>query len=248
MSVSPVTADGREIVVGLLGLVFSLLMVGGTLALIIYVVVRAQRAAKLKRARAIALAAQYGFAIAPDTKGPPPQRFDVFTIGHSKKVTNQIWRHGSDDSVFDYTYTTGSGKNKSTHRRTCALIALPFDAPHTKLATENFFTTIGRRLGIRDIDTESERFNAIYRVNSDDERFAITLLDSRTIDWLLRYIPNGPGSVIFELWGPWLLCVSNRMDIDAQFGFHDWARSIPLVFPSVLGSLYPVHPRRGGSS
>ncbi len=247
MSASEVTPDGAEIAFGLLGLLVSLTVFGGVAASIVYLVVRARRAAERKRALAIALAKHHGFSIDPNDKDPPPQRFDMFGVGHSKKVTNQIWRAGASDSVFDYTYTTGGGRNQRTHRRTCALVALSFDAPHTKIATENFFTTIGRRLGVRDIDTESVRFNEIYRVNGDDERFAVALLDSHAIDWLLRSIPDGPGAVTFELWGPWLLCVTSRLNTEAQFGFHDWARNVPTEFPSVLSSLYPVDHRDGSA-
>ncbi len=225
---------------GFLVAVVPTIMFGGVAALAVYLIIRAQREAARQRARAIALAAHYGFLIDASTKGPPPQRFDAFSAGHGQKVANQLWRPGSSDSVFDYTYTTGSGKNQTTHKRTCALVALPFTAPHTKIATENFFTNLGQRLGIRDIETESVRFNDVYRINGDDERFAITLLDSSAIDWLLRYIPNGPGSVTFELWGPWLLCITSRMEIDAQFGFLDWALSVPGQFPAVLTSLYPI--------
>lgn len=225
---------------GIVVTLFPIVMFGGVIALVVHLLIRAQRAAAQQRARAVALAAHYGFLIDPDAKGPPPQRFDMFASGHAKKMTTQMWRPGTSDSVFDYTYTTGSGKNQTTHRRTCALVALRFAAPHTKIATENFLTSLGQRLGIRDIETESVRFNDIYRINSDDERFAITLLDSHAIGWLLQHVPNGPGSVTFELWGSWLLCVTSRMDTDAQFGFLDWARSVPSELPAVLTSLYPV--------
>lgn len=236
-----------DTVVPLLGALISIAFFGGATALLIYLFVRTRREAARKRAWAIALATQYGFRIDPDEKGPPPHRFDLFGDGHSKKVTNQIWREGSTDSVFDYTFTTGGGESQTTHRRTCALIALPFDAPHTKIATEGFFSALGRRIGIRDIETESVRFNEIYRVNGSDERFAITLLDSHAIDWLLDRTPNGPGTITFELWGPWLLCVSSRMQTDAQFGFLDWAQLVPNEFPAVLSSLYPVGHQQPGA-
>lgn len=234
-----------DTVLRLLGALISMVVFGGAVALLVYLLVRTRREAARKRAWAITLATQYGFRIDTDEKGPPPQRFDLFGDGHSKKVTNQIWRDGSPDSVFDYTFTTGSGDSQSTHRRTCALIALPFDAPHTKIATEGFFSTLGRRIGIRDIETESVRFNEIYRVNGDDERFAITLLDSHAIDWLLSRTPRG---VTFELWGPWLLGVSSRIPTDAQFGFLDWAKSVPGEFPAVMSSLYPVRHQQPGAS
>lgn len=235
-----VVSNETNAVVGLLSVLISTVVFGGVLALIVYLVIRARRQAALQRARAIALAAQYGFEIDPNEKGPPPQRFDIFGTGSSRTVSNQIWRPGTPDSVFDYTYTTESGDDKTIHRRTCALIALPFAAPHTKIATENFFTLLGRRLGIHDIETESVRFNEIYRINGDDERFAIALLDHEAINWLLDHMPNGPGAITFEFWGSWMVCITERMPIDTQFGFLDWARGVPSRFPAVLASLYPV--------
>lgn len=239
--------ESTGILAVILTVIGTVVVGGGVIAIVVYAILHSQREVARKRDRAIALATQYGFLIDPDRKAPPPQRFDAFGIGHSRHVTNQLWRHGEHDSVFDYTYRTGSGKNQTTHRRTCALVALPFDAPHTKIATENFVSTLGRRLGFRDIETESTRFNDIYRINGDDERFAVALLDSHAIDWLLRSIPNGPGAVTFELWGPWLLCITSRLNIDAQFGFLDWARAVPQEFPNVLTSLYPAERGQRGA-
>ncbi|BAN03684.1 hypothetical protein [Ilumatobacter coccineus] len=197
------------------------------------------RRARLRRvAAAVAMAARYGFQVDPSTKGPPELRFDLFERGKSKKVSFQFWRPGKHDSVFAYEYTTGSGDTAQTHRHTCALVSLPFAAPHTKIGPEGFWSKLGARLGRRDIEVESPRFNDLYRVDSDDERFAITMLDGRAIDWFLR--GNAAHAVRFEFWGPWMLCITDRMDHEFFFGFHDWAVGIPGHLPEVLTSLYPI--------
>ncbi len=198
-----------------------------------------QRRNRERIAFAQQLAAQHGFHVDTDNKKPPTQPFDLFGQGSSKQVSFQFWRDGEQDSVFQYRYTTGSGDNKSTHLRTCALVALPFGAPHTKIGPEGFWSGIGRRVGVRDIEVESAAFNDQYRVTSDDERFAVTLLDQQMIAWLLSS-QSGRGGIKFELWGSWLLCISDQLDLQRLFGFLDWSQRVRTHMPTVLPSLYPV--------
>ena len=185
-----------------------------------------------------ALAARHGFQIDIGPKDPPDQPFDLFDIGNAKKVRYHMWRDGSLDSVFQYEYTTGSDDDKTTHERTCALIELPFMAVHTKIGPEGFWSRIGRVVGMRDIEVESAEFNEQYRVTSDDERFAITLLDQQMMGWLLSS-QSGRGAIRFELGGSWLLCVSEELDIELMFGYLDWSIGVRDHMPSVLTSLYP---------
>ncbi len=215
----------------------ALFAVVGAAALAFYAV--NQRRHRARVARATALAAEHGFELDVGPKQPPPQEFDLFDLGRGKQVSFQLWRRGEQDSVFDYEFTTGSGKNSTVHRRTCALISLPFTAAHTKIGPEGFWSGVGRALGLRDIEVESDMFNSRYRVTSDDERFAVTLLDQPMIAWLLS-AASGAGEIKFELLGPWLLCVADRMVIDRQFGYLDWAQAIRGHMPAVLTSLYPV--------
>jgi hypothetical protein len=196
------------------------------------------RRKKQRIAYATQLAATHGFVVDTSTKGPPPQRFDVFGTGSSKKVSFQFWGAGESDIFFEYQYTTGSGDNKTTHYRTLALIALPFTAPHTKIGPEGFWSGIGRFVGMRDIEVESTEFNDQYRVTSDDERFTVALLDQQMLGWLLSS-QSGRGAVKFELWDSWLVCVSDRLDMDQMFGFLDWAQRVRTHMPTVLSSLYP---------
>ncbi len=198
-----------------------------------------RRRLRKRIAAATSLATAHGFRVDVGPKSPPPQEFDLFDVGSSKQVWFHFWRPGEQDSVFDYRYTTGSGKNRQVHHHTCALISLPFAAAHTKIGPEGFWSGVGRAIGLRDIEVESPEFNSRYRVTGDDERFAVTLLDQPMIAWLLSE-RSGGGRVRFELWGPWLLCVSDRLDIEQHFGFLDWAQSIRSHLPAVLSSLYPV--------
>ena len=122
----------------------------------------------------------------------------------------------------------------------------PFDAFRVGSAKEVTFhmwrhgllSRIARSVGMRDIEVESPEFNRTYRVRSDDERFAITLLDPPMIAWMLEPA-SGRGSVELELGGRYLLCVVDQLSLEQMFGFHDWAQQFLSKMPAVLPSLYP---------
>lgn len=198
----------------------------------------ASQGEKKRRAAAVALARSRGYEIAVDDKAPPPLGFDLFDVGSSRKVSYQIWKPGAHDSAFQYRYTTGSGKNRQTHRRSCVLLALPFTAPHLTIGPEGFWSAIGRAIGLRDIEIESPQFNDRYRVRCADERFAITLLDHHMIAWMLSPASGG-GQVKFELAGRWMLCFGDDVSFEQLFGYLDWAESARTHLPAVLPSLYP---------
>lgn len=189
-----------------------------------------------QRARAVATAA--GLNVDVDTKEPPPAPFDLFERGRSRRVAFHMWATGSSDSVFQYRYTTGSGKNQHTYRFTCALIDVPFHAPHVTIGPEGFWSNLGQMIGIRDVEVESPEFNERFRVSSDDERFAVTLFDHRMIAWMLGG-SSGAGTIRFELLGPQLLCISDPLEVEEMPGLLAWACQIREQLPRVLADLYP---------
>jgi hypothetical protein len=188
--------------------------------------------------RARAVAASAGLNIDLDSKDPPPAPFDLFERGRSRRVSFHMWATGGQDSVFRYRYTTGSGKSRQTHRCTCALIDVPFNAPYLTIGPEGFWSNLGQIVGIRDIEVESPEFNDRYRVKCDDERFAITLVDHRMIAWMLG--DGGAGAVRFELLGRQLLCISDELDIEQMPGMLGWTARIRQHLPAVLTELYPI--------
>lgn len=191
-----------------------------------------------RRAHARAVAAAAGLNIDLDTKDPPPTPFDLTNKGRARRVTYHMWATGSGDSVFQYRYTTGSGKNSRTWRYTCALVALPFNAPHLTIGPEGFWSNLGQMIGIRDVEIESPEFNERYRVSCDDERFAVTLLDHQMIGWMLSDASGG-GTVRFELLGNSLLCINEPLAVEHMPGMLVWASAIREHFPVILSELYP---------
>lgn len=199
----------------------------------------ALHADRKRRAAAVALAGQRGFQIQVEDKAPPPLGFDLFRLGTRRTVSYHIWPPGSQDSAFQYRYTTGSGKNRQIHRRSAVLVQVPFTAPHLKIGPEGFWSSIGKMVGVRDVEVESPQFNERYRVACDDERFAITLLDPSMIAWMLSP-HSGGGTVTFEFGGSWMLCWGDDVPFEQLFGYLEWAQHVRGVLPAVLTSLYPA--------
>jgi hypothetical protein len=99
--------------------------------------------------------------------------FHLFSQGHAKKITSLMLGEVSDMEVriFDYTYTTGSGKNSHTFRQTVIAFRSPKLAlPAFSLRPENLFHKIGALFGYQDIDFETHpQFSKHYLLRGSDE-------------------------------------------------------------------------------
>lgn len=197
-------------------------------------------AARRRRLRFQAVAAQLGLEYHPvdpfDTVHLP---FDGFDRGHSERVENVLVGRGPggrEVRAFDYRYTTGSGKNQTTHLLTGVLTATGADAwPHLRLAPENFFTRAGDSLGFRDLELESEEFNRAYEVRGDDRRFATAFLDPQMMQHLLA---AGIADAV-EVRGPWILHLYPRRDPEQLVATVQHATALLERIPPLVWELYP---------
>ncbi len=220
----------RQVPVGLI--IPAALIVAGVAYLLTY------QLEQERKAGARLMAAERGFHLDTDKTEPPDEPFALFDAGRSRQASYRLWRDDSAVSAFQYRYATGSGKTRQVHEFSCVLAPTPFFAPHLRIEPEGMMSAIGRMVGIRDIEVESPEFNRLYRVRSDDERFAITLLDHEMITWMLD-ATSGRGAVCFEFGGSWMLASIRKMSFEELFGFYDWASWAVDHTPAVLPSLYP---------
>ncbi len=88
--------------------------------------------------------------------------------------------------LFTYRYTTGSGKERTTHVHTVLSLALPTFLPTLELTPENLGTRFIRVFGAQDLQFESEDFNSRWRVEARDPKFAHDVLHPRTLERLVR--------------------------------------------------------------
>ncbi len=115
-------------------------------------------------------------------------RGQPFGIGDSRRVSEVMTGpFGPYRCVlFTYRYTTGSGKERSTHVYTVLALALPTFLPTLELTPETLGTRIVRAFGAQDLQFESEDFNKRWRVEARDAKFAHDVLHPRTLERLVR--------------------------------------------------------------
>ncbi|HEY0346944.1 MAG TPA: hypothetical protein VGC60_02195 [Pyrinomonadaceae bacterium] len=123
-----------------------------------------------------AAAAQLGWtfsAEAPWNYIPGLDRFTLFDQGHGKQVKNMLYGEASGvkAAVFDYIYTTGSGKNSSTHYQTVVYLE-PANLllTHFSLRPEGLMSKVLSAFGYQDIDFgQRPEFSRQYILRGQDE-------------------------------------------------------------------------------
>ena len=158
-----------EFLIPIAAIVGVLALVGGIIAV----------SAKLERQRteALSTAAQtMGFTFEPAGDLEVLKGFGdlpIYAHGHSKKVANVMTGQAGERDVklFDYKYTTGSGKNSHTWSQTVALFPRSGEGlPDLLLAPESVFHKIGAVFGYQDIDFDtSPDFSSHYLLRGPDE-------------------------------------------------------------------------------
>ena len=174
------------------GLVF-LFMVAVAMAAVIFVIVRAaqeqQRTGQLQ-----AMAGRMGFAYSAQAESSLWGRvedFNLFSQGRSRRIHNVLRRqiHDIDVTIFDYKYTTGSGKHSHTHYRTVMLFETArLKLPRFTLRPEGFFHRVANKLGSQDIDFEAHPvFSEDYLLQGPDETRIRRLFDEEALLYYTRH-------------------------------------------------------------
>ena len=149
--------------------------------------------AAAKRRRALAeLAQRLGFTFEPDTHDGDAASvtydgFDPFGRGRSRSASNILrGRRGEIEfELFDYRFTTGSGKNKKTHRYGIAAATVPVQFRSMTLRPAGLFDKVASLAGFDDINFESEEFSRRYHVSCDARQFAYDVIHPQMIEYLL---------------------------------------------------------------
>jgi hypothetical protein len=139
------------------------------------------------------LAASMGLEFRPLGDLDLSQRLGIlplFKLGHSRKLTNLLT--GETDecriSIFDYRYTTGSGKSTHTTKLTlAALESKRLRIPAFTLRPENFFDKLGGLLGLQDIDfADNLEFSKTFVLKSAEEEKTRELFNRELQDFFLE--------------------------------------------------------------
>jgi len=98
-----------------------------------------------------------------------------FRLFHGGDINNILKEkegfYDADIRIFDYHYTTGSGKSSTTYEQTVFFIQTKkLNLPELYLQPEHFFHRIGNYFGIEDIDfQEHPKFSKQYWLKGNDE-------------------------------------------------------------------------------
>jgi hypothetical protein len=79
------------------------------------------------------------------------------------------------------------------------MMAMPWSLPYLAVRREGSLTRIGRSADGQDIDFESDDFNRLYHIQSDDPRYAYGVIHPLMMEWML-----GAGKMLV----PW--CIAGR--------------------------------------
>lgn len=119
--------------------------------------------------------------------------FNLFNQGRDRKMKNLVQGDAGDVklAIFDYQYTTGSGKHQHTFKTTIVTIeSAAITCPQFSLRPENLLDKVGGLLGFQDIDFESHpKFSSLFVLKSSDEQGTREFFKPA----MLEYFENQPG-------------------------------------------------------
>lgn len=122
------------------------------------------------------------------------ERFTLFDQGQGRRITNFMYGEasGTKAAVFDYAYTTGSGKNRQTHYQSVVYLEPgKLSIPYFSLRPEGLLTKIFTAFGYQDIDFgQRPEFSRQYILRGPDEQAIRQTFNDR----LLSFFESYPGT------------------------------------------------------
>lgn len=170
--------------------VFPWVFIGGFIAIALIIAYIGHLFEK-KRTRLLSeLANEFAFDFAP--VGDPTHFDSLKSLNLFSQGRNPVWANlmrgeagGLAVSIFDYRYTTGSGKHKRTTKQT--VICFQFDTPSLPLFSlrpASFWHKVGGWLGMKDIDFDSHpKFSSAYYLQGPNEEAIRQVFTSKTLDY-----------------------------------------------------------------
>jgi hypothetical protein len=117
--------------------------------------------------------------------------FKLFDRGRSRHTSLHLEGEvdGRRARCLDYRYTTGSGKNRKTHRYSIVIVDTGSPVIPLAIRREHVFDRMGEVFGHDDIDFESSEFSRRFHVSAADRKWAYDVIHTGTMDYLLTLPP-----------------------------------------------------------
>lgn len=189
------------------------------------------------------------------------QRFRLFSRGRSRKIRNVMCRqiHDIHVTLFDYRYTTNSGRHSRSHDQTVVLFETKrLNLPFFTLRPENVFHKLGAALGYQDIDFENHPgFSEAFLLQGPDEAAIRDLFGDEVLAYFARHpsvCAEGDGSALIFYRGEkrvapaqiegfveeGLDMLSATMEKEGELGILPWVGLGPLEEQAAHNELEPV--------
>lgn len=173
--------------------IVALLIFATGVALMVFMVVRAFRASRRRKAAIAAVVTANGFAyLAEDPSLVSAFEGDPFGQGSARRARDVVagTHNGGTFTTFAYSYETTSTDADGTRHTTVhpfqvTWIPLPAPFPHVRITPDSAWLRMWGALAGHDVGTESAAFNARWRVRANDERTAHAILTGPMIERLM---------------------------------------------------------------
>ena len=113
--------------------------------------------------------------------------FKLFNRGRRRGVSNLIEGDSGDVTlrIFDYKFTTGSGKQTRHHVQTIAsLKSSQLNIPSLTIHPEGFLSRVGSKMGFQDIDFDSHpTFSKMFVLKGDNEEAIRNFLTPAALEY-----------------------------------------------------------------
>lgn len=152
--------------------------------------------ARKRREALQAMALRYGYTFTAKPVGYQPYpgfQFRLFNQGRAKQQWNALSKTLSDGTqitLFDYQYTTGSGKSRTTHYQTVFAAQGPDLAlPTFRIDPEiGWVHGLGKVFGLQDINFERyPKFSKLYLLRGDDEAQIRAYFHGGILQWFEQH-------------------------------------------------------------
>jgi hypothetical protein len=148
-------------------------------------------------------------------------------------IHDGIEGHHGSGPLLVFARSRSTDSYEPTHWSLCLATTTTLAAPQLFIAPRHY--SVDERAIYDEVMFESDDFDRVWEVRTDDRLLASTIVDQRLMAWLLAREPN----MSFELGGAWAMSVSHGSDetdgrelIDALDGFLE---HLPRVAFSELG-------------
>lgn len=173
-------------------IIIPLIILGAVI--VVLVIVAAEKAKKQRQEAIAAFAASHSLEFQP-TAIPESlgiyAPFPLLNKGRSRTITNAVLADTQDTTarMFDYRFTTGSGKSQVTHYFSVVYFKSDLlNLPDFSLSPESFFHSIGRVFGMQDINFDSHpKFSSAFLLQGTSEDEIRKFMTDKRLSELEKY-------------------------------------------------------------